>query len=103
MIMVTCKNCLHCRVCPIADGVGYIDEQIIRDDCAFFMSAYDFVPKSEVLEMRKYYKMHSEILARAIFAEIERHIIENCCVTDDDVDGIWKHIAELKKKYTNGD
>ena len=39
-------------------------------------------------------------VAREIFEEIEKHILENCCVTDDDVDGIWKHIAELKKKYT---
>jgi hypothetical protein len=39
-------------------------------------------------------------VAREIFAEIEKHILENCCVTDDDVDGIWKHIAELNKKYT---
>ncbi len=42
-------------------------------------------------------------VAREIFEEIEKHILENCCVTDDDVDGIWKHIAELKKKYTEGE
>ena len=39
-------------------------------------------------------------IAREIFEEIERYILGNCCVTDDDVDMIWKHIAELKKKYT---
>ena len=48
----------------------------------------DVVPREEV-----------ERIKREIFEEIEKHILENCCLTEDDVDGIWKHIAELKKKY----
>ena len=77
----------------------------------------DVVPMSEVGELKaiiadhkaseerleELYSNAKADVASEIFAEIEKHILENCCVTDDDVDGIWKHIAELKKKYVEGE
>lgn len=51
--MVTCNDCIHRCVCPIADGCEYADEQHIRDDCEYFAYTADVVPKSEVDLYRK--------------------------------------------------
>lgn len=62
-------------------------------------SYYAILTKS----LEDYDKLLADIsaeVAREIFEEIEKYILENCCVVDDDVDRIWKHIADLKKKYT---
>ena len=41
--MVTCNDCIHRCVCPIADGCEYADEQHIRDDCEYFAPTADVV------------------------------------------------------------
>ena len=102
-------------------GMG-INRGLDRAETAIdMMPTADVVPKSEVEEMmigkanslcakflideqegrgKALMAEHDRELARGIFEEIEKYILENCCVVDDDVDIIWKHITELKKKYT---
>ena len=126
--MARCKECLHYEICAKEGRLVQIDahtwdEYNQLDDVERFCNNYiaDVVPKSEVEEMMigkansLYAKFlideqegrgkalmaeHDRELARGIFEEIEKYILENCCVVDDDVDIIWKHITELKKKYT---
>lgn len=42
-------------------------------------------------------------VAREIFEELRRYIINHCYLADDDVDAIWKHIDKLKKIYTDAE
>jgi hypothetical protein len=35
--MVTCKDCIHACVCPLADGAEYRDIDMIREDCEYFV------------------------------------------------------------------
>lgn len=32
--------------------------------------------------------------------KLQRYILDNCCITSDDVDGIWKQINEIVKGHT---
>lgn len=124
--MVTCNNCFHCCVCPIADGVEYADEQHIRDDCEYFVDTADVVPKSEVEVLQgalKAEEQHNELtmemakkalanakaeVAREIFEEIDK-IFNDYKLSEHGLrliqhrePSIDQRYAELKKKYTEG-
>ena len=109
--MANCKdNCIHYKVCMYKDLSEYKTEQILKDDCDYFMPK-DVVPKSEYDRVRFNLKaVLDEIpetkqeVAREIFEEIERNF-----VSIDDVDfnrfrciGA-RTFAELRKKYTENE
>lgn len=110
-----CGNCIHKNVCDLYDIVQDPTHAI---GCGNFLDVADVVPKSEVERLENAYsrairksdkkaiasiQKAKQDVASEIFSEIEKHVLENCCVTEDDVDSIWKHIAELKKKYMEGE
>ena len=84
--MANCKdNCIHYKVCMYGDLTEYKTEQILKDDCDDFMPK-DVVPKSEV-----------EKFAEEIKLEFYREF-------DEIIPSIMADkIAELKKKYTEGE
>jgi hypothetical protein len=97
----------------IEDGrktLDSVDDIVAVLKIIYALPAAEIAPTDEYERLAKelervealYYQKDAQVtnVAREIFEEIEKHILENCCVTDDDVDGIWKHIAKLKKKYT---
>jgi hypothetical protein len=120
---MTCKECIHERVCDalIKSGCPYLDEEIPAEAfCLEFRNTTDVVPKSEVEEtVRKVVDATDKVIcetkakvAREIFEEIEK-IIEasEYEVFDDFGDTIAKchnaqmlidDFAELKKKYIGG-
>ena len=102
--MATCKECIHEKLCVIkAFPDAFENTQWDKEPCDHFLSTADVAPKSEV--------------TREIFEEIERFIL-TCIENDEKVfnsgedeyyDGrfmgfkiIEEHLAELKKKYTEG-
>ena len=66
----------------------------------------DVAPKSEVDRLRFNLKAvlderaeDKAKVAREIFEELRKYIINHCYLADDDVDAIWKHIEKLEKRY----
>jgi hypothetical protein len=128
--MVTCNDCIHSCVCPIADGCEYADEQHIRDDCEYFIPTADVVSKSKydlaVAEREANVKGFTEELAK-VKAEVAREIFEEIGIiflqyykglTNGEelkllepikhaqeflLNELVGDIANLKKKYTEGD
>lgn len=106
--MVTCNDCIHCCVCPIADGCEYDDEQHIRDDCEYFAPTADVVPKSEVeATVEKLMSATDKVICEAK-AEVAKEIFEEIEFEISQLDYDWGEtkaiaiegiIAELKKKY----
>jgi hypothetical protein len=116
---VTCKECIHEKVCDalIKSGCPYLDKEIPAEAfCLEFRNTADIVPKSEVekwkeineqlhkemseriLEERK---IERKLVAREIFEEIENNYADflfdgyrNIVVLTE------KDFAELKNKYT---
>lgn len=41
--MITCRDCIHATVCPLADGAEYRDIDNIQADCEYFALAADVV------------------------------------------------------------
>ena len=48
--MVTCNDCIHARVCPLADDAVYRDIEHIKLDCEYFICAADVAPKREAIK-----------------------------------------------------
>lgn len=68
--MVTCYDCIHRCVCPIADGCEYADEEHIRDDCEYFADAPDAMPSEKVEEL--IYKLEC-LLCHATGGRLSKH------------------------------
>lgn len=68
--MVTCNDCIHRCVCPIADGCEYADEEHIRDDCEYFADTTDAMPSEEVEEL--IYKLEC-LLCHATGGRLSKH------------------------------
>ena len=110
--MAQCKECIHGEVCDIFVHTRTL---ICNDNadkmCKLFKPTADVVPKSEVewLEemvvdkCNRCLKRWSEVVAKEIFEEIEKTFIDSAALPDCarfvDID----KIAELKKKYTEGE
>ena len=47
---MTCKDCIHFEVCPMADDTEYISEDVLKEDCHDFKNKADFV---EVVRCRE--------------------------------------------------
>ena len=99
--MVTCNDCIHRCVCPIADGCEYADEQHIHDDCEYFAPTADVVPKSEVDTLNKQLdelaEEHSDLIVEKdqLFDEVVRLQAE--------VDRLQKHNTNVAfKHYDDG-
>lgn len=100
--MTSCKDCLHYSVCEFFDDKEYDGEQAIREDCEYFKSTADVVPREEIAK---------------IFEEIEKIITEPftagfnllmpinqalCEYTDSFRTELLYYVAELKEKHTKG-
>ena len=68
--MITCNDCIHACVCPLADGAEYRDIDSIRSDCEYFIRAEDFVPSKEVEEL--IYKLEC-LLCHATGGRLSKH------------------------------
>jgi hypothetical protein len=99
--MVTCNDCIHRCVCPIADGCEYADEQHIRDDCEYFAHSADVVPKSEVVKvLDEIEKTIRGALVLICFSY--KHNQKEIQCKKECYEDFLGYVAELKKKYTEG-
>ena len=116
--MVTCNDCIHACVCPLADGAEYRDIDNIRSDCEYFVCSADVAPKSEVewlekenarlLNLSEYSRSAIEQditnakaeVAREIFEDIEKHECHGIAGQAVMYMIFAEEYAKLKKKYT---
>jgi protein associated with RNAse G/E len=110
--METCKNCLHYDICTF-HVTGNENEK-----CTHYTPTADVVPKSEVDRLqeevnryKRYFFRHDydEMIAE-VLDELDRFINSNCIEIKDErgikgyvTSGVHFAIAELKKKYTEGE
>jgi hypothetical protein len=86
----------------------YIDADALMEKirkCEFELTGRGIVYPAGDVQSAIYWQPTADVapraeVAREIFEELERYIINHCYLADDDVDAIWKHIDKLKKKYT---
>jgi hypothetical protein len=53
--MITCKDCIHSCVCPLADGQEYSDIFYIKSDCEYFEQGYRKQSEGEWIDSLKGY------------------------------------------------
>lgn len=113
--MAQCKDCIHNGVCRYHDKLAKIDEynwfsynelDNVQDFCKHFIA--DVVPKSEVAEeiFAEAIKLAKEIADNsAVIAELEENPIKRIEAKGEQIGAlmVWEHLAELKKKYTEGE
>jgi hypothetical protein len=92
----------------VSDMARYIDADALMEKirkCEFELTGRGIVYPAGDVQSAIYWQPTADVapraeVAREIFEELERYIINHCYLADDDVDAIWKHIDKLKKKYT---
>lgn len=80
-----------CFVCEMEDGLGKCFKGIMKS-CSMAKMAAENIINAGYGDKKQAVKDFAE--------KLKVFIIRNCCVTDDDVDKIYKKINELVKEVT---
>lgn len=81
-----------------SEVVCLIEEKIKRCDTVLETLAFASL-RTKVMGLRSADVAPRAEVARDIFEELRKYIINHCYLADDDVDALWKHIDTLEKKY----
>ena len=114
--MAQCKDCIHNEICQFYKALG---TYVINNDCGFYKSTADVVPKNEVEQLERNLKqcengyrqeMH---LLQCKLADEQSKVGEIFEEIDDITDlfakglidelEMYDKLAELKKKYTKSE